>query len=38
MKCPQCETPLKLVLDATNEQASPKALRGFRIIDLLGLT
>ncbi len=38
MQCPQCNTKLKLVMDTTNDQASAQVLRGFRIIDLLGLT
>ena len=38
MQCPQCETTLRLVIDKPNQHAPPKVLRGFRIIDLLGLT
>ena len=38
MQCPQCDTTLKLVIATPNEQAPIKGLRGFRIIDLLGLT
>ncbi len=38
MQCPQCDARLKLVMDTTNKHAAPKVLRGFRVIDLLGLT
>ncbi|WP_286763616.1 MULTISPECIES: hypothetical protein [Rhodopirellula] len=40
MKCPQCETPLRLVaaMEANTQAPRVTALRRFRIIDLLAVT